>query len=333
MAKKKMNTKKAVISTLWWTVIYFTLILYYVHKMTGINLLNVSEWKYKYDGFIAGQWSMSTTNTLWFLTAVILFVPVWIFGSMMLYKINWSLPKFTKMREKNFKNKLVLKQQDTNGSRLKMPIKLKAQSSGLATFTAQNQPTQPLPNTPSASSDSVLSTVEKDTSDIENIAGQILQIANRYQVEGFLNLNLDGIQVPLALSTEDETALLITIINEPDSFLTADISEDIGADWFSTLGPIPSPAKSILQASEKLKNIESEADIIPIIVLAGGELSDCRTVTEILNQNGVILTRFAQGKPENLETIEGFLDKILKKKSDADINEDTFLSQETTASF
>ncbi|MBO7257540.1 MAG: hypothetical protein J6V11_01210 [Alphaproteobacteria bacterium] len=330
MAKKKINTQKAVASTLCWTTIYFTLILYYLHKATGINLLNVSEWKYKYDGFVAGQWSMSGAQTLWVLSAVILFIPVWIFGSVVLYKINWSLPKFTKIREKNFKNKLVLKQQDTNGTRLKMPIKLKVQSSGLATFAAQNQPMQTT-DRPLPSSDSILSTVEKDVAGIENIADEILQIANRYQVEGFLNLNLDGIQVPLALSTEDETALLMTVINEPDSFLTADISDDIGADWFSTLGPIPSPVKSILQASEKLKNIESEADIIPIIVLAGGELSDCQTVTKILNQNGIILTRFAQGKPENLETIEELLDKILKKKSDTDINEDTFLSQETTS--
>ena len=330
MAKKKINTQKAIASTLWWTAIYFTLILYYVHKTTGINLLNVSEWKYKYNGFVAGQWSISGSQTLWVLSAVILFIPVWIFGSIVLYKINWSLPKFTKIREKNFKNKLVLKQQNTNGTRLKMPIKLKVQSSGLATFTAQNQPMQTI-DRPVPSSDSVLSTVEKDMADVEKIAEEILQIAERYQVEGFLNLNLDGIQVPLALSTEDETALLITFINEPDSFLTADISDDIGADWFSTLGPIPSPVKSILQASKKLKNIESEGNIIPIIVLAGGELSDCQTVTKILNQNGIILTRFAQGKPENLETIEELLDKILKKKSDTDINEDTFLSQETTS--
>ena len=333
MGKKKINTRKAVISTLWWTAIYFTLILYYVYRSTGINILKVSEWKYKYDGFIAGQWSMSGTQTLWVLSAVILFIPIWIFGSMMLYKINWTLPKFTKIREKNFKNKLVLKQQDGNGTKLKMPIKLKVQSSGLSAFTSQNQTTTAPNGNHIISSDSVLSTVEKDKADIENIAGQILKIANRYQVEGFLNLNLDGIQVPLALSTEDETALLITILNEPDSFLTADISEDIGTDWFSTLGPIPSPVKTILQASEKLKSIESEADIIPIIVLAGGELSDCRTITEILNQRGVILTRFAQGKPENLETIEGFLDKMLKKRSDADINESTLLNQETTASF
>ena len=330
MAKKKINTQKAIASTLWWTAIYFTLILYYVHKTTGINLLNVSEWKYKYNGFVAGQWSISGSQTLWVLSAVILFIPVWIFGSIVLYKINWSLPKFTKIREKNFKNKLVLKQQNTNGTRLKMPIKLKVQSSGLATFTAQDQPMQTI-DRPVPSSDSVLSTVEKDMADVEKIAEEILQIAERYQVEGFLNLNLDGIQVPLALSTEDETALLITFINEPDSFLTADISDDIGADWFSTLGPIPSPVKSILQASEKLKNIESEGNIIPIIVLAGGELSDCQTVTKILNQNGIILTRFAQGKPENLETIEELLYKILKKKSDTDINEDTFLSQETTS--
>jgi hypothetical protein len=278
-------------------------------------LLIVSDWKYKYDGFIAGQWSLSSTDTLLLLIAIILFIPIWIFGSMILYKTNWSLPKFTKIREKNFKSKLVLKQQDGNSSRLKMPIKLKIQSSGISPLATQNQQTPTTFNNNTASSDFVIETIEKSTENTENIANQILQYAQQYQAEGFLNLNLDGIQVPLALSTSDETALLITIINEPNSFLTADINDNINADWFSTLGPISSPVKQILQATDKLKGLENDASIIPIIVLAGGELSDCKSVAEVLNKNGVILTRFDQGKPEALETINEFLDRILQREN------------------
>ena len=314
MAKKKINKQKAFMSALWWTAIYFTLIIYYIYYSTGINLLHISDWKYKYDGFVAGQWAMSTTDTLCFLAFVILFIPFWILGTVILYKINWSVPKLTQISKKNFKNKIILSHQDNNGSRLKMPIKLKIQSSGLGTFSAQSQENHAIQKDNFISSDSVIGTVEKDTTSIENIASQILKYASQYQVEGFLNLNLDGIQIPLALSTEDETALLITIINEPDSFLTADINDDINADWFSTLGPIPSPVKSIRQAAEKLKGLENDAGIIPIIVLAGGELNDCKNITQILNQNDIILTRFSQGKPDALETLEAFLDNVLQKK-------------------
>lgn len=321
MAKKKIDKQKAFMATLWWTTIYFTLITYYIHRMTGINILNISNWKYKYDGFIAGQWSMSTTDTLWFLISVILFIPIWILGSMMLYKIKWSFPKFTKMRENKFKNKLVLKQQDTNGTKLKMPIKLKVQSSSLSALATHATTNTQTSDEHTSSLDSVIDTVEKDMRSIEIIANQIFQYIEQYKAEGFINLSLDGIQIPLAISTEDETALLITIINEPNSFLTADINDDIDADWFSTLGPISSPVKLIRQATEKLKGLESEASIIPIIVLAGGELSDYQTVTNILNKNGIILTRFGQGKPEALEKIEVFLDKTLQKKDD-DIKND-----------
>ena len=311
MAKKKIDKKKALVSTLWWTVIYFTLIVYYVYHTTGINLLKTSDWQYKYDGFMAGQWSMSTSESLLFLCAIILFIPIWIVGSMILYKIHWSLPKLTKIREKNFKNTLVLKQQEAPCSKFKMPIKLKIQSN---TFTSLETPAAT--NTPiNYSSDALLNTIEKDSKSVENIAAQILQLSQQYQVEGFLNLSFDGVQIPLALSTSDDTALLITIVNEPDSFLTADINDDLYADWFSTLGPIPSPVKLVHEASEKLHTLENEAGIVPIIVLAGGELNDCQSITQTLNQHGIILTRFAQGKPEALETIEDFFDKVLIRKN------------------
>ena len=327
MAKKKINKHKAVVSTLWWTAIYFTLILYYVYHTTGINLLNISEWQYKYDGFIAGQWSMSTSDTLLLLCAIILFIPIWIGGSMMLYKINWSLPKFTRIREKSFKNKLILKQQDIPVSRLKMPIKLKMQSSGLTTVDTPTLSPTIQPNT-NSTSDAVLNTVEKDERDIENIAKQILEASSQYQVEGFLNLSLEGIQIPLALSTEDDTALLITIINEPDSFLTTDINNDIFGDWFSTLGPIPSPVKLIHDATKKLRELENEAGIIPIIVLAGGELDDCQNITQILSQNDIILTRFGQGGPAELETIEDFFNKTLDKKEESSDTEQINIPEE-----
>lgn len=324
MAKKKFNKKKALKSTFLWTVIYFTLIIYYVYHSTNINLLKISDWKYKYDGFLAGQWAMTTTDTLLLLIGIILFIPVWILGSMMLYKINWSFPKFTKAHEKNFKNKLIVKQQDGSNTRLKMPIKLKIQPSALSAYTTQSGISSTTRDNISDTTDLLLNSVEKDSKSIEMIATQILERLKKYQVEAFLNLNLDGIQIPLAVSSEDETAYLITIINEPNSFLTVDFNNDIDADWFSTLGPLPSPAKLIRQASEKLKELEKEAKVFPIIVLAGGELNDCEQVAKVLNQNDIILTRFDQGKPEELETIEAFLDKILLLKNEnAPLQNDT----------
>ena len=317
MAKKKINKQKAFISTLLWTIIYFALILYYAYHTTGINLLKVSDWRYKYDGFIAGQWSINSSDSLLFLCIVILFIPIWIIGSIALYKINWSVPKFTKMREKSFKQKLVLKRSNALSSKLKMPIKLKIQSDAFSSSETQTSTAsmQMTTNNPIAS-DAVLSTIEKDTKSISNIANQILQLSQKYQVDGFLNLTLDGIQIPLALSTPDDMALLVTIVNEPDSFLTADINDDLYADWFSTLGPIPSPVKLVREATKKLCELEDEAKIIPIIVIAGGELSDCQSITQTLNQYGIILTRFNQGKPETLETIEEFFNKILEMKNE-----------------
>ncbi|MBR5130434.1 MAG: hypothetical protein IKV03_04340 [Alphaproteobacteria bacterium] len=323
MSKKKLNKKKAILSTIWWTIIYFATIIYYVYHNFGINLLSPADLQYKYNGFISGQWSMAPTDTILFLLAVILFIPIWIIGSIVLYKINWSLPKNTKTLEKKFQNKLAINKQNSNGSRLKMPIKLKAQPSGLSALNISQttEPTLQKTQNTHENINSVVNTVEKNDNDIEQIAQQILEYAQQYQTEGFLNINLDGIIVPIAISTEDETALLITIINEKNSFLSVDIN-DIEADWFSTLGPIPSPAQTIIQATNKLKAMEDNAQIIPIIVLASGEIKNCDEVSSSLNEKGIVLTRFNEGKPNTLETIESFLDRVLPKQAEPNITND-----------
>ncbi len=311
---KKFNTKKAFISFLWWTALYLPVVVYYVYHDLGINLLSIADMQYKYNGFVSGQWSMNTTDTLLFLGTVILFFPLWVIGTVMLYKIEWKGSPLFKTREKNFKQKLVLKIKNDTGLKPKMPIKLKLKSVGESRPSVPvTAPLYPNPSNDTDTTHSVLSSVEKNGP--EEIISQLSTLVSKYNVESFENINLDGYLIPLALSTDDETAILITIVHEPDSQLIIDPTEGIAGDWFGTLTPLPSPAKFVKEAMHKLQELEADSQVIPVIVLAGGEITDCDQVTEMLIQEGIILTRFSQGGPETLETIEEFLDKILPLKS------------------
>ena len=73
MANKKINYKKAILSTIIWTIIYFAFIIYYIKQDLGINLLSSEEVRVKYIGFISGQWSMDTRSSLLFLGLIIVF--------------------------------------------------------------------------------------------------------------------------------------------------------------------------------------------------------------------------------------------------------------------
>lgn len=309
---KKVNKKKAFLCFLWWTVFYLPVVIYYVYRDLNINLLSITDMQNKYDGFISGQWAMDTTDTLLFLGTVVLFFPVWIIGTVILYQINFKCPKLFKIREKSFKQKLVLNVHNDGVSKPKMPIKLKLQSAGQFSSLHTQQPDTPRPVI-SDETHALLSAVEKNGTD--QIISQLMTIAQAYGAECFVNIDLDGYQIPLAISTDDETAVLITIVNEQNSQLIIDTSDGINGDWFGTMTPLPSPAKFIKEGATKLLALEPSSRVIPVIVLASGEITDCAEVVHMLNQNGIILTRFNQGKPDILETIEEFLDKILSHNS------------------
>lgn len=311
MAKKKVDVKKAIKSTIIWTIVYFTVIVYYVKHDLGINLLSMDDIHSKYVGFVSGQWSMSRSGTLLFLSTIILFIPVWIVGSMMVYKIHWKIPKLFRRKEKAFKRDLM--SSIKKDGRIKIPVKLKLQAYGHSSFAPTSNTADDLAPTTHA----VLSTVEKQD-ELISIQNDLQTLMSQYQADVFPNIDLGGIWVPLALSTEDETAYLFSIVHEPNGHFIVDIkdnlAEGINADWFSTLSPIPSPAKHIKEAADKLKEMETDSEIIPVIVITAGELEDAKSVLDMLNANNIALTRFGQGGPEQLETLETFLNTHLQKK-------------------
>lgn len=314
MASKKINYKKAILSTIIWTIIYFAFIIYYIKQDLGINLLSSEEVRVKYIGFVSGQWSMDTRSSLLFLGTVILFIPVWIIGSMILYHINWKRPHFFKRKDKSFKRELISSKQIPHTA--KMPVKLRFQSYGKSSFNSlQTQDN----NTPAEATHAVLSSNDKDN-DLAKIQEQIKQLIETYQGDVFSNIILDGFQIPLAIATEDETAYLISIISDPEGHLVVDASntpqECLNADWFGTRGPITAPAKYVFDAAQKLTELENGSKVVPVMVIANGEVDDAENVMNMLHQNNVILVRFEQGGPDILEPLEAFLDSRLKRKQD-----------------
>lgn len=304
---KKINLRKAVWTTFFWTVAYFSVVIYYVYKDLGINLLSAADLQTKYYGFIYGQWSLDSNKTILLIASLFLFFPVWIFGAMTFYKINWKMPRLFKRSERSFKKQLLIKPQD---GKLRMPVKLQLKSSG---YTPASTPlSAPVMTTPPAQDDTVLSAVEKDDA-IPQYAN-LLQLARQYHVDIFENTVLDNLTVPVAISKDDEDlAVLMTFIGGEQEHYSVNIEDGLDGDWYGTMAPIESPAAFIKEAADRLKALEENAQIIPVVVITAGQIEEADEVARFLKESGVELLRFSNGGPESLTSVKDFFDQLFDR--------------------
>ncbi len=316
---KKINRTKAFISFLIWTGVYFSLLVFYISNQLNLHPLSWDGIIAKYNGFISGQWSMTTQGTVLFLIGIILFFPIWYYGCVFLYKINWQFRLFQKHQEKVFQRKLILN--PAGHSKLSMPTKLKRQNTGNtlqqqlkdSTPTAVPAP-EPIQRTqtaslPSDSNNAIQMPVEVDSA----VKDEIEHLLNEYQVDVFKDIVLDNRIIPFAASF-DETAYIITIVHEPDEFFIINTEDGINSDWFTTRSVIPSPLQFVKKAAESLENMEPDSIVVPIVIVTGGQIDEIEELEDILAEHQIVLTRHGQGGPDTIQTLTDYLDLTLTKK-------------------
>lgn len=320
---KKINRTKAFISFLIWTCTYFSLLGYYVAYRLNLHPLSWDTITARYNGFMSGQWSMTTQGTILFLIGVISFFPIWYYGCVFLYKINWHFHLFHKHHEKVFQRKLVFN--SSGNSKLNIPMKLKSQNQGHTAQTLGQASASDIPPSPEPIQRMAVPTSEasvQSNNDVQTppevdsaIKDEIEQLLNRYQVDIFKDIFLDNRIIPFAVSF-DETAYVITIVHEPDEFFIINTEDGIKGDWFTTRSVIPSPTLFIKKAAQALEAMEPSSIIVPIIIISGGQIDEIEELENILTENQITLVRYKQGGPDSIQTLEDYLDLNLVKKED-----------------
>lgn len=306
---KKINRKKAAICWLIWSAIYLYLLQYMVYQYSGVHLFSPSELYSKYNGFIQGQWSMGTSETLVFLTTVVLFFPVWFFGTKILYNINWNISSILKKHQKIKQKPMVI---SATGHKLSMPLKLKAQP-GAKPSTPANNPTPSQSPTPTPQT-------QDETQLPDGLIEMLTPLAEQNHLDLFQNLKIGDTFIPLALSSETH-AFIIIIVGGPSGIIT-DTTNIIDGMWFTSVAQIPSPARTILKVTDQIHQLEESSIITPIILITEGIVDECDTVQTILAEHNIALLRYGVGGPDSLMDLETFLRQELKA-SDKNDNANT----------
>lgn len=311
MAGKKVDRKKAAIVGTVWSFAYFTFILYYVSNDLGFNLLSPHDWESTYIAFMAGQFSIEPDKLILLLLTLILLVPVWLIGWKAFYSVNWKMPRFLlRHKEIQFKRELII---TPNKGKLQAPVKLRLQSSNPYSGL-KKEAFGDLPELPVTSHDAhnVVSVVEKTTA-TDNVQ-DIIAYVDRYNVDTFKDVVLDGAKVPLAISTDDK-AILITLLDIPDATWIIDVSDE-ESEWYCETSHIPSPTAFIKKAADALKALEPDSLVIPAVVITDGEIYDAPDIAKHYEAMGIQILRFKNGAPATLQTLESFIDTNFVAKSD-----------------
>lgn len=135
----------------------------------------------------------------------------------------------------------------------------------------------------------------------------ITKLAEAKGLTAFPHVLLENVMIPLTVSA-DIKALLITFLSYSGSWkveMKGPVSETV---WTNAIASTPL-LKKVLAAKENLLKMESEAEVIPVIVLLDGQIEQEQQVKEFMDKNNMRLVRLNVQENSSLPDVSQLLDK------------------------
>ncbi|MDR2902855.1 MAG: hypothetical protein LBU87_07135 [Lactobacillales bacterium] len=310
MALKVKKTLKILLIGLLWTFLYVCAVVPLYIKIYDFNLLSFSDWYGKWRDFWEYRWEINTGSDVLLSLMMLFFFPLWIYGWYLAVRLASKI-KLTYFRRKKFEKNIG--EYSANTKKTFTPKKMRVQSAHLLTISLEEAKNNKMAKTSSPSS----SAPQKRNNFDADIAA-LSQIAKSYEVDTFSNLVFEGVQLPLAVSTDD-IALLCWIINDKESNWVVDLTEEVAkSDWYSEERHLISPSIDLEKVSKILKEKEESSTIHCAIILTQGNLLNAGETISYYQGKGYSILRTVDASPEEIPTFESYLEKIFKKKGAAD---------------
>ena len=136
---------------------------------------------------------------------------------------------------------------------------------------------------------------------------QLRALGEKYGYELFEKVQLDKM-VPFVFAT-DTVALVTYVMLEKKEWIADETPSEDGDEptWFSAEGLIPSPFQQMVKAAEFLKEKEPSSEVIPVVVVAEGNILNATGISELWQKMGGAVVLWNNGQGEGLGTLEELL--------------------------
>lgn len=295
MAKKDgFHPIKFIITGVFWSALYFGIIMPAVGWLFDFDFLSLADWQQKYQAFVNYKWKVNTLYDTLLLFTMLLWLPLWLVGWRYFYKVNWKKFKPAPRKKTIVKKTFELRE---NKQIYHMPRKMPS------VVQATRYVAPKLPN----QTEEVVSGAKSHTNLVQMIRS-IATLAKKYKVEIFQHILLEGNRVPMAIST-DARAVLIEIVNKKNVNWSVEFTDDVTqGSWYSEGGVMDKLAQDLVRASASLAKSEPNSEVLSAIVVTDGRVLNTKQAVEYFKSKGIFLIGFNNAEPKaELPDLASFL--------------------------
>ena len=212
--------------------------------------------------------------------------------------------------------------------RMPPPVRMAVQNSAILTIDPSNPATQ----TPAPTAAPVTPAVSQRTpSQKENDIVELSNIDQELDMMPFKHVALEGKVIDLVYSSDD-VAILCKLFSD-DHTWSVDTTQPINeCVWQNENGETYKPCSTLLSQVVALKKMESEAEIIPTIVMVRGSVQNLQQVQDYLLQNKITLVQYENEKMSEVTSLHTLLkEKFSLFPEEEDDEDDQDVSDEENA--
>ncbi len=278
-----------------------------------------ADWHTLYMRFLYEGWAVDSPKNVLIFFSFLFFFPLWIgLWFFWVRRVHW-----TRLLLKPFKSLQAHKAPVSNESTIVRhsngrPLALRRASGfGGMVLPEASEQTGQKNETQSQAQSAVANKTTQPTQIDKEIKNKIAHLGAQYGYDLFENVACDGFVAPLVLATDTVALMMMCLTQSREWIADEEVSdESTEPTWFSAEGLIPSPFYQMTQVAEALRQKEQDSLIMPVVVVAEGNILNVQAVQQQWKECNGSVVLFENGKGEGLQTLE----QLLQTHADSAVN-------------
>ena len=286
---------RRLLAILIWSVVYFYASSVKIYNTWRMSVFHIRQWKKLLSDWRLGQWIIDTPNEYIFCTVLLLWIPIWLIGVLIIWRL--LCPKVPTAH--------VIQKATASHPFIPPYTPSSMPSQGKSAVLSQEQVSQPEIQ-PADNEEKQSDWVPKDTVEAHAL-DVITQMAEENGLTAFPHVLLENELIPITISS-DVDAFLIKVLAVPGAW-NVSMSEPLEQSLWSCNGQNKAVLKEIIIGKSVLAQMEPESKVIPVVVLAQGFLENRETVMPWLNQRGIEVVTLPENQLSGIPQLSDILIK------------------------